>query len=158
MQAEVGAIVEGKVTGLTDFGAFVELECGGTGMVHISEVSASYVKNIRDHLKEGQTVKVKILNIAENGRINLSIKKAEAPVERDNSERRPRPARPQGQRRSSAPANVWQGQKTVSTEGQSFEEMMARFKQVSDEKITDLKRSSESRHGGGYSRRGSGNR
>lgn len=158
MQAEVGAIVEGKVTGLTDFGAFVELECGGTGMVHISEVSASYVKNIRDHLKEGQTVKVKILNIAENGRINLSIKKAEPPTERDNGERRPRPARPQGQRRSSAPANVWQGQKTTSTEGQSFEEMMARFKQVSDEKITDLKRSSESRHGGGYNRKGSGNR
>ena len=155
MAAEVGAIVEGKVTGLTDFGAFVELECGGTGMVHISEVSASYVKNIRDHLKEGQTVKVKILNIAENGRINLSIKKAEAPSDKENGERRPRPARPQGQRRS-APANVWQGQKTVPTQGQSFEEMMARFKQVSDEKITDLKRSSESRHGG-YSRKG-GNR
>ena len=155
MAAEVGAIVEGKVTGLTDFGAFVELECGGTGMVHISEVSASYVKNIRDHLKEGQTVKVKILNIAENGRINLSIKKAEAPSDKENGERRPRPARPQGQRRS-APANVWQGQKAVPTQGQSFEEMMARFKQVSDEKITDLKRSSESRHGG-YSRKG-GNR
>ena len=155
MAAEVGAIVEGRVTGLTDFGAFVELECGGTGMVHISEVSASYVKNIRDHLKEGQTVKVKILNIAENGRINLSIKKAEAPSDKENGERRPRPARPQGQRRS-APANVWQGQKSVPTQGQSFEEMMARFKQVSDEKITDLKRSSESRHGG-YSRKG-GNR
>ena len=155
MAAEVGAIVEGKVTGLTDFGAFVELECGGTGMVHISEVSASYVKNIRDHLKEGQAVKVKILNIAENGRINLSIKKAEAPTERDGGERRPRPARPQGQRRP-APANVWQGQKSAPTEGQSFEDMMARFKQVSDEKITDLKRSSESRHGG-YSRKG-GNR
>lgn len=155
MAAEVGAIVEGKVTGLTDFGAFVELECGGTGMVHISEVSASYVKNIRDHLKEGQTVKVKILNIAENGRINLSIKKAEAPSDKENGERHPRPARPQGQRRS-APANVWQGQKSVPTQGQSFEEMMARFKQVSDEKITDLKRSSESRHGG-YSRKG-GNR
>lgn len=157
MQAEVGAIVEGKVTGMTNFGAFVELECGGTGMVHISEVSSSYVKDIHDHLKEGQTVKVKILNIAENGRINLSIKKAEAPVERENVERRPRPARPQGQRRS-APANVWQGQKSAPTEGQTFEEMMARFKQVSDEKITDLKRSSESRHGGGYSRKGSGNR
>ena len=100
-------------------------------------------------------MKVKILNIAENGRINLSIKKAEAPSDKENGERRPRPARPQGQRRS-APANVWQGQKSVPTQGQSFEEMMARFKQVSDEKITDLKRSSESRHGG-YSRKG-GNR
>ncbi|MBQ7541094.1 MAG: S1 RNA-binding domain-containing protein [Clostridia bacterium] len=154
MPCEVGAIVEGKVTGLTDFGAFVELEGGGTGMVHISEVSASYVKNIRDHLKEGQTVKVKIISIDDNGRINLSIKKA-ASVQ--DSAQRPHPAKPQSQRRPSAPANVWQGQKPVATQGQSFEEMMARFKQVSDEKITDLKRSGDPRHSG-YSRRGSGGR
>ena len=134
MPCEVGAIVEGKVTGLTDFGAFVGLEDGSTGMVHISEVSASYVKNIRDHLKEGQSVKVKVISIDDNGRINLSIKKAEAP--QGDRPARPRPAKPQGQ---------------------SFEEMMARFKQVSDEKITDLKRAGDSRHGG-YSRRGSGNR
>ena len=153
MPCEVGSIVEGKVTGLTDFGAFVELEDGSTGMVHISEVSASYVKNIRDHLKEGQTVRVKVIS-AENGRINLSIKKAETP---QGGQARPRPAKPQGQRRPPQSANVWQGQKSVPTEGQSFEEMMARFKQVSDEKITDLKRSGDSRHGG-YSRRGSGNR
>lgn len=156
MPCEVGAIVDGKVTGLTDFGAFVELEDGSTGMVHISEVSASYVKNIRDHLKEGQTVKVKVIQIDDNGRINLSIKKAEAPQGGDRP-MRPRTARPQSQRRPAQSANVWQGQKTAPTEGQSFEEMMARFKQVSDEKITDLKRSGDSRHGG-YSRRGSGNR
>lgn len=156
MQPEVGAILQGKVTGLTDFGAFVELETGGTGMVHISEVSTAYVKNIRDHLQEGQTVKVKVLSVTENGRINLSIKKAEAPDGAAANERRPRAPRPQGQRRS-APANVWTGPKTVQTEGQTFEEMMARFKQVSDEKITDLKRSGDSRHSG-YSRRGSGGR
>ena len=155
MPCEVGAIVEGKVTGLTDFGAFVELEGGSTGMVHISEVSSSYVKNIRDHLKEGQSVKVKVISIDDNGRINLSIKKAEAP--QGDRAKRPYPARPQGQRRTSQPANVWQGQKSAPTEGQTFEEMMARFKQVSDEKITDLKRAGDSRHSG-YSRRGSGNR
>ena len=154
MPCEVGAIVEGKVTGLTDFGAFVELEGGSTGMVHISEVSASYVKNIRDHLKEGQSVKVKVISIDDNGRINLSIKKAQAP---QGGERQTRPAKPQGQRRPAQSANVWQGQKSAPTEGQTFEEMMARFKQVSDEKITDLKRSGDSRHSG-YSRRGSGNR
>ena len=158
MQPEVGAILQGKVTGLTDFGAFVELESGGTGMVHISEVSASYVKNIRDHLQEGQTVKVKVLSVTETGRINLSIKKAEAHAEGAAiQERRPRSLKAPGQRRSSAPANVWQGPKTVPTEGQTFEEMMARFKQVSDEKITDLKRAGDSRHSG-YSRRGSGSR
>ena len=151
MQEEVGAILEGKVTSLTDFGAFVELESGKTGMVHISEVSASYVKNIRDCLQEGQTVKVKVLSIADNGRINLSIKKAQS-----EAPQRSRAPKPQGQRRTQ-PANVWQGQKPVSTEGQSFEEMMARFKQVSDEKITDLKRAGDSRHSG-YSRRGSGSR
>ena len=155
MQEEVGAILEGKVTSLTDFGAFVELETGKTGMVHISEVSASYVKNIRDFLQEGQTVRVKVLSVADNGRINLSIKKALAQNEAPQSPR-PRAQKGQGQRRAQ-PANVWQGQKPVSTEGQSFEEMMARFKQVSDEKITDLKRSGDSRHSG-YSRRGSGNR
>ena len=152
MQEEVGAILEGKVTGMTDFGAFVELESGKTGMVHISEVSSSFVKNIRDFLEEGQTVKVKVLSISDNGRINLSIKKAQPPQE--SAQPRPRPPRPQNQRRSQ-PANVWQGTKTVSTEGQTFEEMMARFKQVSDEKITDLKRAGDSRHSG-YSRRGSG--
>ena len=157
MQEEVGAILEGTVTSLTDFGAFVELESGKTGMVHISEISTSYVKNIRDFLEEGQTVRVKVLSIAENGRINLSIKKAQP--EQEAAPQRPRSARPpQGQRRPPQPANVWQGQKSAPTEGQSFEEMMARFKQVSDEKITDLRRAGDSRHGGGYSRRGSGNR
>ena len=151
MQEEVGAILEGKVTSLTDFGAFVELESGKTGMVHISEVSASFVKNIRDFLQEGQSVKVKVLSIGDNGRINLSIKKAAPPSDQPQAGGQP-PRKPQ---RRPAPANVWQGPKTVSTEGQSFEEMMARFKQVSDEKITDLKRSGDSRHSG-YSRRGSG--
>ena len=156
MPYEVGSIVEGKVTGLTDFGAFVELEGGSTGMVHISEVSASYVKNIREHLQEGQTVRVKIISIDENGRINLSIKKAE-PAQ-SGAPQRPRSPRGQGQRRSGAPV-VWQGPKTAApTEGQSFEEMMARYKQVSDEKITDLKRSGDSKHGGSSRRRGSGNR
>lgn len=157
MQAEVGAILEGKVTGLTDFGAFIELENGSTGMVHISEVASTYVKNIRDHLELNQQVKVKVLSVGENGRINLSIKKVDDSGSGEKQQSRPadRPRPPQRQgsgRRSSA--NVWQGNSSQSANDQSFEEMMTRFKQVSDEKITDLKRSSESRHGGGYSRRG----
>jgi S1 RNA binding domain protein len=155
MQAEVGAILEGKVTGLTDFGAFIELENGSTGMVHISEVASAYVKNIREYLELNQQVKVKVLSIGENGRINLSIKK----VEEDAGEKQPRqpdrqrsPQKPGSNRRP--PANVWQGSKPQPSADQSFEDMMARFKQVSDEKITDLKRSSEMKHGGGYSRRG----
>lgn len=147
---EVGAIVEGKVTGLTAFGAFVSLPDGKSGMVHISEVSNSFVKDIKDHLKEGQLVKVKVVNITEEGKISLSIKKA------DETPREPA-SKPRRQSDRPRPANVWQGQpKAQSPETMSFEDMMARFKQVSDEKMTDLRRSTDSKHGGG-SRRGNKN-
>ncbi len=75
MALEVGAVVEGKVTGITKFGAFVELPGGKTGMVHISEVAPTYVKEIRDYVTENQMVKVKILNIGEDGKVSLSMKK-----------------------------------------------------------------------------------
>ena len=75
-QLEVGAVLEGKVTGITKFGAFVELPGGKTGMVHISEVAPTYVKEIRDYVTENQTVKVKVLSIGDDGRVSLSIKKA----------------------------------------------------------------------------------
>ncbi len=146
---EVGAIYEGKVTGLTNFGAFVSLPDGKSGMVHISEVSNGFVKDIKEFLKEGQDVKVKVLSISEEGKISLSIRKAEENIKRDSN-------RPPRKTERPARANVWQGQPQQSKEGMSFEDMMARFKQVSDEKMTDLKRNSDSKHGGGYSRRGSG--
>ncbi len=139
---EIGEIVEGKITGLTSFGAFVSLPDGKSGMVHISEVSSSFVKDIKDFLKEGQTVKVKVVSVNEDGKISLSIRKAEPPAEneRPKAQRQSRADRPQR-------ANVWQGQpKTQPKEAMSFEDMMARFKQVSDEKMTDLKRSNEGRH------------
>ena len=85
MQLEVGKIYEGKVTGITKFGAFVELDKNTTGMVHISEVANTFVSEIKDHLQEGQTVKVKVLSLGENGKISLSIKKAQpAPPKNDN--------------------------------------------------------------------------
>ena len=76
MQLEVGKIVEGKVSGITKFGAFVDLGEGKTGMVHISEVAAAFVQEIKDYVKEGETVKVKILSIGEDGKIALSMKQA----------------------------------------------------------------------------------
>ena len=85
MQVEIGEILEGKVTGITKFGAFVELAEGKTGMVHISEVSNSYVDDINQFLKEGDVVKVKVINISEEGKISLSIKKTQ-----------PKPERPSG--------------------------------------------------------------
>lgn len=76
MPLEVGAVVEGVVTGITHFGAFVELPGGKTGLVHISEVADAYVKDIRDYLKEQDRVKVKVLSMDSNGRIGLSIRQA----------------------------------------------------------------------------------
>ncbi|MEG0116424.1 MAG: S1 RNA-binding domain-containing protein, partial [Hydrogenoanaerobacterium sp.] len=79
MQLEVGNILEGKVTGITKFGAFVELQGGKTGMVHISEVAATYVNEISEYLKENQIVKVKVLSISPEGKVSLSIKRALPP-------------------------------------------------------------------------------
>lgn len=145
---EIGSIVEGKVTGLTGFGAFVSLPDGKSGMVHISEVSTSFVKDIKDHLSEGQVVKVKVIHIGDDGKISLSIKKALESESEPASRQQRQPKKPRQ-------ANVWRGQpQRPSEENMSFEDMMQRFKQVSDEKMTDLKRSGDAKHGGGYSRRG----
>lgn len=139
MQVEVGAVLEGKITGITKFGAFVELGEGKTGMVHISEVASTYVKEIRDHIQEGQTVKVKVLTIAEDGKISLSIKKATPPAPRAPRQPAVSPGRPGD--------FEWKSSRGASA-GDSFEDMMSRFKQTSDEKISDLKRSLDSKHGG----------
>ena len=81
MELQVGSILEGKVTSITKFGAFVALEGGKSGLVHISEIANTFVNDVHDFLQEGQTVKVMVLS-AENGKINLSIKKAQPPQER----------------------------------------------------------------------------
>ncbi|MBE6763718.1 MAG: S1 RNA-binding domain-containing protein [Ruminococcaceae bacterium] len=147
MQIEVGAVLEGKVTGITKFGAFVEIAPGKTGMVHISEVANSYVKEITDHISEGQTVKVKVLSIGEDGKISLSIKKATAPA----------PRTPRAPVQSSGrPGNFeWQSSSARRTGSESFEDMMSRFKQASDEKMSDLRRSVDGKHGSFAPRRGS---
>lgn len=145
MQLEVGSIIEGKVTGITKFGAFIELPGGKTGMVHISEVSSTYVKEISDHLTENQVVKVKVLSVGGDGKVSLSIKKCqEAP---------PQPERPQQARKPFAGRSAgndsrgWQPKKAAVNEKLSFEDMMAKFKQTSDDKMSDLKRSTEVRRG-----------
>lgn len=140
MQLTVGSVVEGKITGITNFGAFVELEGKKTGMVHISEVSSTYVKDIKEHLKENQVVKVKVLSIGEDGKISLSIKRAEAPAKEQPQKASRQSYNNDFQKKSNAPM--------------SFEDMMNKFKQTSDEKMSDLKRSVDSKRGG-FSRRGS---
>ncbi len=139
MQVEVGAVLEGKITGITKFGAFVELPDKKTGMVHISEVAPTYVKEIRDFVTEGQVVKVKVMSIGDDGKISLSIKKASPPA----------PTRPAASRRpafSGRPDNVeWT---SSASRSDNFEDMMSRFKATSDEKFSDLKRSMDNKHGG----------
>ncbi len=145
MQLEVGAVLEGKVTGITKFGAFVELPNGKTGMVHISEVANTFVNEIRDHVTEGQEVKVKVLTIGEDGKISLSMKKAVEQRQRRDYAPQPAPKRPTGD-------FEWQSGRSSG----DFEDMMAKFKQTSDEKISDLKRAMDGKHGG-FSRRGGNN-
>lgn len=121
MPLKQGTTVEGKVKSVAPFGAFVELEGGSVGLVHISEVSLDYVQNINDYLKPGDSVKVKVVSIDEKGKINLSIKKV---LEEEK-------------KKSSRPADIdWS--KKANT-GMSFEDMLSKFKQESDEKISSLK-------------------
>jgi len=156
MSLEVGMIIEGKVTGITKFGAFVDLEGGKTGMVHISEVAPTYVNDIKDFLSEGQKVKVKILTIGEDGKISLSIKKA-LPQQKKPAAGNHNGNNAHGKGAAPKPAAARPGsfewQSSKKSEPSSFEDMLSKFKQTSDEKMSDLKRMENKR--GGYSRRGS---
>ena len=147
MQLEVGTILEGKVTGITKFGVFVELGEGKTGMVHISEVSSNYVTEITDHVKEGQTVKVKVLSVGEDGKIRLSMKKLNGDEPKEKSA--PQKREP---RQDREPKGDFGFQKKPA-QPMSFEDMLTKFKQSSDEKMSDLKRNMDSKRGSG-SRRG----
>lgn len=133
MQLEVGKIYEGKVTGITKFGAFVELEPGTTGMVHISEVANTFVNEIKDHLTEGQTVKVKVLAVNDDGKISLSIKKAvdNPPPRREFSNKRPY---------NNNGGNKPQQEKAPQTPEAAFEDMLNKFKQNSEERMCDIKK------------------
>ena len=151
---QVGDIVEGKVTGIKPFGAFVSLPEGKTGLVHISEVSYEFVQDLSAVLTDGQAVQVKVLSIAPDGKIALSIKRTQPAPERGA---RPQNAgaRPAGSHRPpkrEEKPRVWQPKPAAPQGEMSFEDMMARYKSRSEEKIADLKRVTEN-HRGGYSRR-----
>ena len=148
MQIDIGSVYDGTVTGLTKFGAFVKLENGVSGMVHISEVSNEYVNDISEHLSEGDKVKVKVLEINEKGKVSLSIKKALP------KEEKPKPQKPSKPRRDNKDRG-WKGAPQESSAPMSFEDMMAKFKVQSEDKMSDLKRSSDKRGGNTGYRRGS---
>lgn len=137
MQLEVGKIYEGKVKGIAQYGAFVEIEGAGIGMVHISEIANTFVKDVKDYLNENQIVKVKVLSITDDGKIGLSIKNAT-----ENKEEQLKPPRRQEKK-----PNVWEPKKKPPVSELGFEEMLTRFKQNSEEKICALKRNTERKNG-----------
>ena len=143
MEFGVGSIPEGKVTGITKFGAFVSLPEGKSGLVHISEIAYSYVNDVKDHLKEGQEVKVKVIGIDENGRINLSIKKAMDPPPRPAGQGRP------GGRPGGHSGGGFRG-KPAPAEPTTFEDRLKQFMASSDSKLSELRQSERrsSRRGG----------
>ena len=165
MQLEQGSIVEGKVTGILKFGAFVDLGNGKSGMVHISEVSNSFVNDINDFLKVGDGVKVKIISIGDDGKIALSIKKAEPAPQKEQREfkkrpdaqrqpafdkdkdkdapnfsRRPAPKKPV-QKEVVDPSELeyaYEPRSTVTDAG--FEDMLSKFKASSEDRMSSLKK------------------
>lgn len=136
MALEVGSILEGKITGITKFGAFVALPEGKSGLVHISEIANSFVSDVHEHVQMGQSVKVRVLSVSEDGKINLSIKRAqestqEAAPQRE-SFRRPAP-RPSAPVRPAAERTAADGPSS-NTE---FEDRLKKFMQESDSRIAD---------------------
>lgn len=161
MAIEVGAKLEGKVTGITHFGAFVDLSGGVTGLVHISEIADNYVKDVKDHLKIDDVVKVKVINVDKDGKIGLSIKQA---IDRPEGHQPP-PQRERtggaggfggggggsfnrgGQDRGGRPFNK-QSSGRPSFGKPSFEDKMSRFLKDSEERISSLKKNTEGKRGG----------
>jgi S1 RNA binding domain protein len=133
MSALIGKVFEGKISGIKDFGAFVEFE-GKTGLVHISEVAEEYIKDIKSYLKEDQPVSVKVLSIAEDGKISLSIRKA---VEKAVAVAGPQKSERQIEQKRSYSNNI----------PVTFEDMMSKFLKDSDEKMHVIKRNFESKRG-----------
>lgn len=139
MAMEAGSIVEGKVTRITNFGAFVELEEGKVGLIHISEVAEVYVNDVRDFLSEGDAVQVKVVSI-EGNKIALSLKQA-----------KPKP--PEAENQSFKQNRRGDFRKPPRQLSASFEDKLSKFLKDSDERLTDLKRKTDSKRGGRGSRR-----
>lgn len=132
MPLEEGKVVEGTVSGITSFGAFIQLPEGKVGLVHISEIADTYVRDIKNYLREKDKVIVKVLSVEKNGKINLSIKQAQQP------------------KKSTRPIEIDWDLESRKNQGNSFEDQLARFLKESDEKLQQLKKNSDSKRSGGY--------
>lgn len=145
MELEIGAIYEGKVTGITKFGAFVQLPGGKSGMVHISEIANTYVDDIGKFLKEGQAVQVKLIAIDQANRINLSIKKA---LPQEEQAQQPRPAKPQRPFRPASKPQQPAAPAVPLTPEEEFENKLKAFMQSSESRMSDVRSQKDRRSGG----------
>ena len=165
MSPEIGSIVEGTVVGITNFGAFVELPDGNTGLVHISEISDEYVKQVKDFLKRDDKVKVKVIGKNKKGKFDLSIKKAkeDEPKKERSIQRKPRHYKDNAQKPYSHQKSGYSHQKpgygqkysqsSIPKKGVNFEDKLAQFLKDSEERQLDIKKNTEAkRKKGRYSR------
>ena len=132
MPIEEGKVVEGTVSSITSFGAFIQLPEGKMGLVHISEIADTYVKDIKHFINEKDKVKVKVLSVEKNGKINLSIKQAQII------------------KRTVRPMEIDWEQESKKNQGNSFEDRLSKFMKESDEKLQQLKKNTDSKRNGGY--------
>lgn len=132
MPIEEGKVVEGTVSSITSFGAFIQLPEGKIGLVHISEIADTYVKDIKHFIKEKDKVKVKVLSVEKNGKINLSIKQAQVI------------------KKANRPAEIDWEQESRKNQASSFEDRLSKFLKESDEKLQQLKKNTDSKRNGGY--------
>lgn len=137
MSNQINNIVKCKVTGISKFGAFVKIEGGGVGMIHISEVSRDFVKDISTVLKVGDVVSARILSISDDGKVSLSLKDVDSGAAEKKAVKETKKKEPKTPPVSSPGDYVWE-----KDEGgeKSFEEMMSSFKRTSEEKMSELKR------------------
>lgn len=161
----VNDILNGKVTSIMTFGAFVQLEDGTSGLVHISEISAEYVKSVKDFLQVGQEVKVVALATEHDGKKRLSIKKAKALLGEEVARPRPQEQKQVKEPKHinkapvSEPQNLFAQQPPKfsdlkAPEAAGFEDKLAKFMKDSEERLVDIKRQTDNKRGGGYVRRG----
>lgn len=162
MSIEVGEKVTGTVSGITNFGAFIDLGDRKTGLVHISEVSDSFIKDIKDVLKVGEQVTVKVMSIGDDGKIGLSIRRAvDKPVETAAPAReRTSSSSYQGRRdsgstgrSSSGYQKTDRGSRNAGPKKEDFDTLMSSFLKDSDDRLTSLKRNTEGKRGGRGGRR-----
>jgi S1 RNA binding domain protein len=149
MSIEIGSKVQGKVTGITNFGAFVELPGGSTGLVHISEVADSYVKDVNDYIKVGDQIEVKVIS-EKDGKTALSIKKA---IDRPEKPTSSYSQRQTGQGRVASQSKNFRSKGSFKPK-ENFEDKLSRFLKTSEENLSTLNRNTGAKQGGRGGRRG----